>query len=104
MVKKAIEIPPDRRGAPGYSLDGVSQHSHQAAQGRTVDMRTRDRMSWSRLDMLIENERKQVAKLERRAVAARGTGQHYIALCSKLQKTRYFLRRLEADQRERAAP
>ena len=86
---------------PGYALSGASVWERQAAHTGHADMRPTVSSDWSRLDVLIHHERKQVAKLEKRTVAARGTDKH-APLCVKLQRLRAFLRRLEAEQRGRA--
>jgi hypothetical protein len=103
MVTRKIIVIEDKRKeptAPGYGSSGESLWSRHAAHGHSVDTRpTRERMSWSRLDHLIKNERAQVAKMERRTQEVRGTDKHPM-LCVKLQRLRHFLARLEAEQRE----
>jgi hypothetical protein len=88
--------------SPGFASSGTSAWERAAAQGHPVDGRpTRDRNYFSKLDVLISHERRMVAKMAAKAVAARGTPSHK-AMCSKLQSLRFFLHRLETEQRELA--
>jgi hypothetical protein len=96
-----IEDKPKEAVTPGYAPSGESLWSIRAAKGHAVDTKTRDRHSLSRLDSMCIHERREVAKLEARTVAARGTPKH-APLCVKLQRLRHFLARLEAEQRELA--
>jgi hypothetical protein len=95
-----IEDKPKEAMTPGYLPSGESAFSIKAAKGHKVDIVTADRSnrSWSRLDVMVQHERKEVAKLERRAQEARGTEKH-APICVRLQRTRHFLARLEAEQR-----
>jgi len=102
--RKIIMIEDKRKEptTPGYGSSGESLWSRHAAHGHSVDTRpTRERMTLSRLDVMVAHERKEVVKLERRAIEARGTPKH-APLCVKLQRLRHFLARLEAEQRELA--
>jgi hypothetical protein len=104
MVKRrtiVIEPPTREPVTPGYAPSGESAFTRHAAQGKAVDTGTRDRMSLTRLDSMAAHERKMVARLERRAIDARGTPS-YDPICVRLQRTRHFLARLEAEQRELA--
>lgn len=106
MVARKIIVIEDKQKEPvvaGYAPSGESAFTRHAAKGLAVDTTTRDRHSLSRLDSLCIHERREVAKLEIRTAAARGTPKH-APLCVKLQRLRHFLARLEAEQRERAGP
>ena len=104
MVKRrtiVIEETSREPVTPGYAPSGESAFTRHAAQGKPVDAHTLDRPTLSRLDSMAAHERKEVFKLEQRAIAARGTPKH-APLCVKLQRLRHFLARLEAEQRELA--
>jgi len=99
MVTKKSDDMPEGQITPGYAGSGESLWSRHASKGHNVDTKpTYERMTWSRLDVLIKHERQQVAKLERRTHEARGTPKH-APLCVKLQRLRAFLRKLETEQR-----
>jgi hypothetical protein len=105
MVARKIIVIEDKRKeptTPGYAPSGESLWSIHAAKGHAVDTKTRDRSNrdWSRLDVLIGHERKVVERLERRAAEARGNPEKYNPICVRLQRTRAFLARLVAEQRE----
>jgi hypothetical protein len=104
MVTRKIIVIEDKRKepvAPGYLPSGESAFSVKASKGHKVDTVTRDRSnrSWSRLDVMVQHERKVIERLERRAAEARGTAA-YNPICVRLQRTRAFLARLVAEQRE----
>jgi hypothetical protein len=95
-----IENNSKEAATPGCASSGEGSWTRHAAMGHPVDGQpTRDRNYFSKLDVLIQHERKMVAKMEGKAIAARGTPSH-VALCSKLQSLRFFLRKLESEQRE----
>jgi hypothetical protein len=113
VTRRTIVITDARREpvAAGYQRDGLSMHSHTAAQGHRTDSRTRDhapdRSTWTKLDVLIQHERKVIERLERRAAECRanpdmrfpiGRSPTFLGICSRLQKTRTLVRRLEADR------
>ncbi len=63
----------------------------------------RERQEWSRLDALIKHEQQVVERLERRVMEAKRTDPDKAAkITVRLQRTRFFLERLRAEQRANA--
>ena len=92
------EVNPDR--ALGYSPNAESKFTRRvSAPGGAQPTFNRERQTWSKLDLAIEHQARIVARLERRAVAARGIPEVYNPVCVRLQKTRHMLARMRAEQK-----
>lgn len=116
VTKRKIIVIEDNRKepvTPGYASSGESSFTRHAAQGHAVDTSTRDRsnMSLSRLGVMVAHERYVIERLERRAAEARanpdprfapGRSPTFLGICSRLQKTRVLLTRLETELRRAA--
>jgi hypothetical protein len=99
-----------RYGDEAYMRDGVSEHSHLAAAGRTIgtpgfkdhapDKPARITASYRvRLDNLIAREAREVARLERRVQEVKATDpERAKARTVKLQRTRILLFRLRRER------
>ena len=101
---------PDTHVVPGYQRDGVSFYSHAATKGRQSKKSFADH---DPLSKLVKHERYVVARLERRAKEAKAVfgdianatpsqRSGFLGICSRLQKTRVILARLEAELRRAA--
>jgi hypothetical protein len=100
--------PRDNHIVPGYARDGASLYSHAAMRGRQSKKHFADH---DPLSKLVKHERAVIERLERRAAEARanpdprfppGRSPTFLGICSRLQKTRVLLTRLEAELRRAA--
>jgi hypothetical protein len=98
-LKQKPEEPIEQHGAPGYTPDGASLWSRKARRGKHVDTTpTHERVSWSRLDLLIEHETEQVQRLQRRIAETRDP-RKIAEANDRLAKTQILLDRLRTEQR-----
>src|SRR5579863_3075940 len=104
MVKQPDDNGPVRYGEPGYGPSGESLWSRSAAKGGNVDSKTADhapplqRAEWSRLDVMVQHERKEVEKILRSIARAKVEDPQRVPFkIKRLQRTRFLLARLEKE-------
>ncbi len=93
-----------QEATPGYAVNGTSEWERHAAGGSSVDTqtdtRTKERQEWSRLDKMVQHERKEVEKILRGIERAKVEDPERVPFkIKRLQRTRFLLARLEAEQR-----
>lgn len=93
----------DLEATPGYAPSGVSQWEREVSHGgyRPPDDQINER---SRLETLILQQARNVARLERRLDEAGGDVREVTEITERLHKSRRFLNRLRAEQRQKNDP
>lgn len=97
-----------QEAAAGYAVNGEGVWTRHAANGgasvdTTTATNTKERQSWSRLDVQIRNSAKSLAQLERRMMDAPNIEARTKAR-ERAAKTRTMLERMRAEQRAGCRP